>query len=117
MISILFFLILILNKTNGKVLSNPESSSFIVLRHVRLATNDQYYQIRCPYNLNHLTLQLLNYSNQYCFNVYSTSNNYACKNHNSPCRFHAKSVPLRCHQNSYSTHVDMNYQCSYKYVK
>jgi hypothetical protein len=106
---ILVFLILIFNRVY--------STSFIVLRHIRLPTNDEQYHIRCPYNLNYLTLQLLNYSNENCFNLYSTSNNNACKNHQSSCQFHAKPVQLHCHYHSYSKYVNITYQCSSKYIK
>ncbi|CAF0809511.1 unnamed protein product [Adineta steineri] len=116
MIPILVFLILSLNEIHGKFLTNPESSSFVLLRHIRLLTNDEPYYIRCPYNLNHLTLQLLNYSNAYCSNLYSTSNNNQCQNHQSPCRLHAKRIQLHCNHHSYSNHVDVSYQCSYKTV-
>jgi hypothetical protein len=115
----LFFFILILNRIHGEYLSNADSSSFIVLRHIRLLTDNEHYRIQCPYNLNYLTLQLLNYSNENCFNLYSTSNNNICRNHHSPCQFHTKSVQLHCHHHhpSYSNHVDITYQCSYKYIK
>ncbi len=109
MMLILFFLILILNRI--------DSSSFIVLRHIRLSTDNEQYYIRCPYNLNYLNLQLLNYSNENCFNLYSTSNNNDCKNHYSPCQFQAKQVQIYCQHHSYSKHVDITYQCLYKYIE
>ena len=113
-----FFFILILNRINGKFLSNSKSSSFIALRHIHLSTNNEQYPIRCPYNLNYLTLKLLNYSNENCFNLYSTSSNNICLHHHSPCQFHAKPVQLHCDYYSYSNHVDITYQCSHeKYAK
>jgi hypothetical protein len=114
----LFFFILILNRINGKFLSNSKSTSFIVLRHIRLLTDNEQYLIRCPYNLNYLTLKLLNYSNENCFNLYLTSVNSICLKHHSPCQFHAKPIPLHCGYHLYSNHVDITYQCSQeKYVK
>jgi hypothetical protein len=115
MLSIVFFLIIILNCIDGKFLSNPDSSTFVVLKHIRLSTDNQPYYIQCPYNLNYLTFHLLNYSNENCFNLYSTSNNNLCRNHYSPCQFHAKPVQLHCnHQHSYSNQVDITYQCLHK---
>ncbi|CAF3681783.1 unnamed protein product [Rotaria sp. Silwood1] len=114
----LCFLILVCNQIHGKFLSNSESSSFIFFRHIRLPTDDQQYSIRCPYNLNHLNIKLLNYSNEHCFNLYSTSNNNnnnnICINHHLPCQFHAKSIQLHCKHHSYSKYVDITYQCLYK---
>ncbi len=115
--SIFFFLILFLTGIHGKFLFNPASSSFIVLRHIRLSTDNEQYRIRCPYNLNHLNLQLLNYSNDDCFNLYSGSDNNHCHTQQSPCQFHAKSVQLHCNHHSYSNYVDITYQCSYKNTK
>ncbi|UJR14732.1 hypothetical protein I4U23_001724 [Adineta vaga] len=112
----IFSSILLINLTDGKFLTNPESSTYVLLRHIRFLTNDEHYFIRCPYNFNHLTLQLLNYSNEFCFNLYSTSSNNACRNHQSPCQFHAKSLLLRCTHHSYSDYVDISYQCSYKMI-
>jgi hypothetical protein len=116
---IIFLIILFLIGIHGKFLFNPDSSSFIVLRHIRLSTDNEQYRIRCPYNLNHLTLQLLNYSNDDCFNLYSGSNNNnnACQTQQSPCQFQAKSVQLHCNHHSYSNYVDITYQCSYKHTK
>ncbi|CAF0921115.1 unnamed protein product [Adineta steineri] len=112
MMPILFFLILILHKINGKFLLNAESSSIIVLRHIRLSTDNEYYRIRCPYHLNHLTPTLLNYSNGNCFNLYTELINDACINNRSPCRYHAKPVQLNCNDRTYSKYVDITYQCS-----
>ncbi|CAF4579846.1 unnamed protein product, partial [Rotaria sp. Silwood2] len=110
----LCFFILIFSKIHGKFLSNSESSSFIFLRHIRLFTDDQQYRIRCPYNLNNINIQLLNYSNENCFNLYLASNNNVCINHYLPCQYHAKPVQLNCNHHSYSKYVDITYQCSYK---
>jgi hypothetical protein len=115
MISILLFLLLILTRINGKFFLNSESSSIIVLRHIRLTTDNEYYRIRCPYHLNHLTLTLLNYSNENCFDIYTKSLNDACKNYRSPCRFHSKSLQLNCNHRPYSNHVDITYQCSFSH--
>ena len=104
------------NPIHGKFLTNPQAPAFVLLRHIRFPTDDQQYKIHCPYNLNHLTLQLLTSSNTYCFNLYSVSGINACQNHESPCYFHAKSLPLRCNHHFYSDYVDISYQCSYKYV-
>lgn len=104
MISIYIFLILILNQIDN-------SSLLIVVRHIHLLTNNEEYNIQCPDNLNYLTVKLLNYSNEKCFNLYSISNRNICKNHYSPCQYHAKSIQLQCHH-SYSNHVDITYQCS-----
>ena len=71
----IFFLIFMFNPIHGKFLTNPQAPAFVLLRHIRFPTDDQQYKIHCPYNLNHLTLQLLNYSNTYCFNLYSV---YKC---------------------------------------
>jgi hypothetical protein len=117
MMSLLFFFLLILNKIHGNSLSNLASSSYIVLRHIRLSTDNEQYHIRCPSNLNYLTLQLLNYSNGNCFNLYSTSDNNTCRNHYSPCQFHAKPVQLYCNYHLYSNYVDITYQCSYRYIE
>ncbi|UJR31998.1 hypothetical protein I4U23_019468 [Adineta vaga] len=103
---------LLINQINGKFLLNSESSSIIVLRHIRLTTDDEYYRIRCPYHLNHLTLTLLNYSNGICFDLYTKSINDACINYRSPCRYHAKPIQLNCNNRPYSKHVDITYQCS-----
>jgi hypothetical protein len=111
--SMLFFLILILHRINGKFFLNSQSSSIIVLRHIRLTTDNEYYRIRCPYNLKYLTLTLLNYSNENCFDLYTKSINEACINYQSPCRFHAKSVQLDCNNQAYSNLVDITYQCSF----
>ncbi|CAF1599862.1 unnamed protein product [Adineta ricciae] len=109
----MFFLVLfIINKANGKFVLNAESSSIIVLRHIRLMTDDEYYRIRCPYHLNHLTLTLLNYSNGICYDLYTKSINDGCMNYRSPCRYHAKPIQLSCNSQPYSKHVDITYQCS-----
>jgi hypothetical protein len=113
MMSKLFFFLLILHKINGKFFLNSQSSSIIVLRHIRLTTDNEYYRIRCPYHLKHLTLTLLNYSSEYCFDLYTKSINEACINYRSPCRFHAKSIQLDCNNRPYSNHVDITYQCSF----
>jgi hypothetical protein len=113
MMTILVFFILILPRIHGKFLLNSESSSIIVLRHIRLTTDNEYYRIRCPYHLNHLTLTLLNYSSENCFDLYTKSLNNACQNYRSPCRFHAKSLQLNCNDRPYSNHVDITYQCSF----
>ncbi|CAF1117256.1 unnamed protein product [Rotaria sordida] len=113
MIPMLFLLILIFHRNNGKFLLNSESSSIIVLRHIRLSTDNEYYRIRCPYNLNHLSLTLLNYSNENCFDLYTKSIHNDCVNNRSPCRFYAKSTQLNCNERSYSNHVDVTYQCSF----
>ncbi len=115
--SIIIFLIFFLIRIHGKFLFNPDSSSFIVLRHIRLSTDNEQYRIRCPYNLNHLNLQLLNYSNGNCFNLYSGLNNNVCQTQRSPCQFQAKSIQLHCNHHSYSNYVDITYQCSYKQMK
>ena len=111
----LFLLTVVLTQVHGMFLFNPEISSFIVLRHLRISTDNEQYYIGCPDDLNHITLRLLNYSNENCFNLHSTST--LCVNHNSPCKFHAEPVQLHCNHHSYSNHVDITYQCSYKYVK
>jgi hypothetical protein len=108
-----FFFIIILSKIHGKFLLNSESSSIIVLRHLRLITDEEYYSIRCPYHLKHLTLTLLNYSNENCFYLYTKSINQACRNYRSPCQFHAKPIQLNCHNRTFSNHVDITYQCSF----
>ncbi|CAF1209464.1 unnamed protein product [Rotaria sp. Silwood1] len=113
MIPMVFFLLLIFHRINGKFLLNTENSSIIVLRHIRLLTDNEYYRIRCPYHLNHLTLTLLNYSNENCFNLYTKSIHDNCINNRSPCRFYAKSVQMNCKDYSYSNHVDVTYQCSF----
>lgn len=113
---VLFLSLIILRSAHGKFLTDAQDSAFVLLRHVRLPTNDEQYQIRCPYSSNHLVVQLLNYSNAHCFNLYSVSGNNICQQHQSPCDFHAKSIPLRCDSHSYSEQVDVSYQCSYKYV-
>jgi hypothetical protein len=112
MMPMLFLLILILNRINGKFLLSAESSSIIVLRHIRLSTDNEHYRIRCPYNLNHLTLTLLNYSDGNCFDLYTKSINDACIKYRSPCRFQAKPISLKCKDRPYSNHVDITYQCS-----
>ena len=109
-------LIIIINSINGKFISNSGSSSIIVLRHSRLPTDNEQYRIRCPYNLNHLTVTLLNYSNENCFDLYPISINDVCINHRSPCRFHAKSIQLNCNHRPYSHHVDVTYQCSFSSI-
>ncbi|CAF1253522.1 unnamed protein product [Rotaria sordida] len=116
MMSTLCFFILIFSRIHGKFLSNSESSSFIYLRHIRLTTDDQQYRIRCPYNLNYLNIQLLNYSNENCFNLYLVSNNNICMNYHPPCQFYAKTIQLHCNHHSYSKYVDITYQCSYKAI-
>lgn len=112
MIPMLLLLMLIIHRIHGKFLYNSESSSIIVLRHIRLPTDNEYYRIRCPYNLNHLTLTLLNYSNGICFDLYKKSIENTCIENQSPCRFYAKSVQLSCNHLSYSDQVDITYQCS-----
>jgi hypothetical protein len=113
MLLIFFFYLLILTKINGKFFLNTNNSSIIVIRHIRLNTDNEYYRIRCPYNLKHLTLTLLNYSNNYCFNLYTKSIQEFCiNNYQSPCRFHAKPIQLNCHNRLDSNHVDISYQCS-----
>ncbi|CAF3109698.1 unnamed protein product [Rotaria socialis] len=109
-----YFFLLFLSKTCGKFLSASETSSLFFIRNIRLSTNDQQYLIQCPYGLNHLRVQLFNYSNENCFNLYSVSNNNPCVNHLSPCQFHAKRIPLRCNRYLYSKNVDITYQCSNK---
>ena len=107
-----FVFILAFHRINGKLLLNSDSSYIIVLRHIRLSTDNEYYRIRCPYHLNHLTLTLLNYSNENCFDLYSKSINNACIEYRSPCQFLAKPVQLSCCDRSYSNHVDITYQCT-----
>ena len=111
--SIVFLFLFILPKISGKFLLNSQSSSIIVVRHIRLTTDNEYYRIRCPYHLKHLTLTLLNYSNENCFDLYTKSINNACLNYRSPCRFHSKSLQLNCQNQPYSKHVDVTYQCSF----
>lgn len=112
-ISILLFFLLIFSQTHGKFVFNSQNSSIIVLRHIRLTTDNEYYRIRCPYHLKHLTLTLLNYSTDNCFDLYTKSINQACINYRSPCRFHAKTIQLDCDNRPYSNHVDITYQCSF----
>ncbi|CAF3727719.1 unnamed protein product [Rotaria socialis] len=112
MIPMIFLLMLIFQRIPGKFLYNSESSSIIVVRHIRLPTDNEHYRIRCPYNLNHITLTLLNYSNGDCFNLYTKSMHNACINNQSPCRFHAKSIKLSCNDPSHSNLVDITYHCS-----
>ena len=114
---LLLLVMLFLLGIHGTFLFNPDNSAFIVLRHIRLATDNEQYRIRCPYNFNHLTVQLLNYSTDHCFNLYSGLNHQACANQQSPCQFHAKSVQLHCDHHSYSNAVDITYQCSHKQTK
>jgi hypothetical protein len=110
--SLLVFLIAVIQPLDGKFLPSSGSSSIIVLRHIRLATDDEFYRVRCPYNLNHLTVTLLNYSTENCFNLYTGSMHNACATHRSPCRFHAKPLPMMCNVRLYSNQVDITYQCS-----
>ena len=110
--SLLFFLIFVIPPLSGKFLSTSGSSSILVLRHIRLPTDEEFYRVRCPYNLDHLTVTLLNYSNENCFDLYSGSMHNACATHRSPCRFHAKPLHLLCNAHRYSNHVDITYQCS-----
>jgi hypothetical protein len=111
--SIFFLSLLILPGIHGEFLLNSESSSIIVVRHIRLITDNEYYRVRCPYHLKHITLTLLNYSNDNCFDLHTKSINNICINYRSPCRFHAKPVQLDCHNRTYSNHVDITYQCSF----
>ncbi|CAF2764682.1 unnamed protein product [Rotaria sp. Silwood2] len=113
MIPMVFLLILIFHRINGKFLLNAESSSIIVLRHIRLSTDNEYYRIRCPYHLNHLSVTLLNYSNENCYDLYKKPFHDDCVNNRSPCRFYAKPIQLKCNDRSYSNHVDVTYQCSF----
>ena len=92
---ILFFLSLFtLPQIHGIFLLNSESSSIIVIRHIRLMTDNEYYRIRCPYHLKHLTLTLLNYSNDHCFDLHTKSIDHHCIRYRSPCRFHANSSSI-----------------------
>jgi hypothetical protein len=105
--------IVAIDRSVGKFLSLTGSSSISVIRHIRLSTNNEYHRIRCPYHFNSLTVTLLNYSNDNCFDIYSTSSiRDTCEHHRSPCQFHAKSIRLLCHQHEYSSQVDITYQCS-----
>ena len=117
MFRVFLFLILFNNQIHGKFFFHSDNSPMSILRHTRLITDNQYYFIHCPYNLNYLTLQFLNYSNKNCFNLYSPSTNQTCPNHQSPCQFQAKSIQLYCNYYSYSNSVDITYQCSYKYFQ
>ena len=110
--SLLFFLIAVIQPLDGKFLSSSGSSSIIVLRHIRLPTDEEFYRVRCPYNLNHLTVTLLNYSAGNCFDLYTGSMHNACATHRSPCRFHAKPLPMMCNARLYSNQVDITYQCT-----
>lgn len=103
----------ILPQLQTKFLLNPQYSSIIVIRHLRLNTDNEYYRIRCPYHLKHLTLTLLNYSNEHCFSLYSKSLSNFCPHFQSPCQFYSKSIPLECSSTSlHSKQVDITYQCS-----
>lgn len=109
----LLFLILPLEILETKFLLSSEGSAIIVLRHLRLITDQEFYRIRCPYRFNHLTVTLLNYSVDDCFDVYPQWKHDVCSHHRSPCRFHAKPIQLICHDELvYSSQVDITYQCS-----
>lgn len=107
MMYIIIILLLLFIPIEG---NSSDSSSWIVLRHVHLSTDNQYHQIHCPDQFNHLTFRLLNYSNEVCFNLYSPSN--ICRTDSLPCRFQAKPIQLSCFNHSYSKFVDISYQCS-----
>jgi len=104
----------IFSQVQTKFLLNPQHSSIVVIRHIRLNTDDEHYRIRCPYHLKHLTLTLLNYSNEHCFSLYSKSLANFCPDFQSPCQFYGKSIPLECSSSSslHSKQVDVTYQCS-----
>lgn len=111
--SLLFFLIAaVIQPLDTKFLSSSGSSSIIVLRHIRLPTDEEFYRVRCPYNLNHLTVTLLNYSAENCFDLYTSTMHNACATHRSPCRFHAKPLQMMCNARLYSNQVDITYQCT-----
>ena len=97
---------------DGILLINTDSSSIIVVRHIRLNTDYEYHRIRCPYRLQHLTLTLLNYSSDYCFHLQTKFIDEQCLYNRSPCRFYAKPIRLDCHNQTYSNYVDVTYQCS-----
>jgi hypothetical protein len=117
MMPMCFVCLLMIHSIDAKFLLSAESSSIIVLRHIRLPTDHEHYRIRCPYHLNHLTLTLLNYSSGHCFDLHTKSINDACLHHRSPCRYHAKPVQLNCLDRPISSHVDITYQCSSAPVK
>lgn len=110
MMFIIVLLLVLLTPIDGNILFNSDSPSWIVLRHVHLSTDNQYHQIHCPDQFNHLTVRLFNYSNEFCFNLYSPSN--ICRTDSFPCRFQAKPIQLSCFNHSYSKYVDISYQCS-----
>lgn len=113
MLSILFlFLLITFLPLHGILLINTDTSSIIVVRHIRLMTDDEYHRIRCPYRLQHLTITLLNYSNDYCFQLQTKFSHELCFHRQSPCQFHAKSIRLDCLDQWHSNQVDITYQCS-----
>lgn len=110
---VLLIFILSIENLESKFLHSSESSSIIVLRHLRLFTDQEFYRIRCPYHLNHLSVTLLNYSIDDCFEVYPRWKQNVCSHHQSPCRFHAKPIQMICNDELvYSSQVDITYQCS-----
>lgn len=111
-ITVISLLLLLLLPIDGKSLFTSNHPSLIVLRHVHLSTDEQIHSIQCPADFHRLTFQLLNYSNEFCFNLYSPSN--ICRNNHSFCQFHAKPIQLSCHNHSVSKFVDISYQCSYE---
>lgn len=108
----LSFFTLFLPRIDGILLINTDTSSIIVVRHIRLNTDYEYHRIRCPYRLQHLTLTLLNYSNDHCFQLQTKFTDEQCLYNRSPCRFYAKPIRLDCHNRAYTNHVDITYQCS-----
>lgn len=109
----MILLIVSIDPMEMKFLLSSDSSSIIVLRHLRLFTDQEFYRIRCPYQFDYLTITLLNYSNEDCFELYPSWKHNVCPHHQSPCRFHAKPIQMICNDQAvYSSQVDITYQCS-----
>lgn len=107
-----FALVLIIDQLHSKSLVNLPNSTAITIRHLRLPTNNQQYQIQCPYDFDRILLKFFNYTTEHCFNLFSASSRSTCSKYLSSCLFHAKQIPLHCDPSVYSEHVEIIYQCS-----